>query len=186
MIHIGSVRDWAIVTNVRSWITSKRVSCLLSAAALVVATWGSAHAEVFSGILSASSPTMSGSIQLNLVEQTCGSVKNYPGENPGTFSYATHTFTHTGLGGCVTFKIYSDCNSLLLSVYVGAFDPANKAANYFGDTGSGFPTDEMSVSLGSGASVTLVVNKLSNDTTLCLYDILADITPPPTTSGATA
>jgi FG-GAP-like repeat len=183
MIHISSVRDWAIVTCVKSWITSKRVSYLLSAA-VVVATWGSAHAETISGTLNNFSPTMDGRVGTNLIERTCAAIKDYPGETPGEFRYATHTFTNTGPFGCVTFKVISyiceGLNSGQLSIYAGSFNPANKAANYYGDTGDFGAGQEMSVLLGPGDTVTLVVTELfssSGSITQCSYVILADTTP---------
>src|SRR5262245_40413841 len=128
MICTASLPNWTNTRSGASRVRSRRVSCVLSAAALVVATWGNAHAELFGGFLSATSNTMNGRLFHGGTERTCAAVKDYPGEvdTGSTFRYGTHTFTNTGVSGCVTFKI-TQGNCAFLSIYVGSFNPANKA-----------------------------------------------------------
>jgi FG-GAP-like repeat len=183
MIYSGSLRHGTNATTGTSRVRSRRVSCVLSAAALVVATWGSAHADAISGNLTSASFTMNGRLFLDGIEKLCNDIKPFPGES-GTavpFRYATNTFTNTGPSGCVTFKLVSN-TCAHLSIYAGAlsFNPANKAASYIGDTGIGSSADELSVFLNSGSSVTLVVTgsgRADIPPPDCPFTIQADITP---------
>ena len=122
----------------------------------------------------------------------CGDPKPCPGTSvsAGPFRYATHTYTNTGPGGCVTVVLHDLCgnNLFFASAYLGGFNPADVCANYLADVGTNLLTPTMSFYVVSNGVFTVVVNELFPNLACASYtlDLFGLPCPPPTLNVAPA
>jgi autotransporter-associated beta strand protein len=122
----------------------------------------------------------------------CGDPKPCPGTSvsSGPFRYATHTFTNTGPGGCVTVLLHDLCgnNLLFASAYSGGFNPADVCINYLADVGTNLLAPTMSFYVVSNGVFTIVVNELSPNLACSSYtlDLFGLPCPPPALNIAPA
>jgi autotransporter-associated beta strand protein len=116
------------------------------------------------GALNAQSPTMTQRMFRDAHPTLCSETKTCPGPSAavGNFRYATHTFTNTGAGGCMTVVLRDHCgnSSLFAAAYLGAFNPADLCAGYLADIGTNALAPSMSFHAASNAVFTVVVNEL--------------------------
>lgn len=108
-----------------------------------------------------SSGTQNDRIYRDAIPSSCASPKAWPGTlGWGTYTYDTYQLVNnTGMTQCVTMTVWVPGSDMVhLSVYNGAYDPANQGANYLADTGSSAygGSASLSVSVAAGQSVVAV------------------------------
>jgi hypothetical protein len=126
----------------------------------------------FNGTLGSNSITYPGSsgVQTDRVLRlgeisVCGSMKNFPGTAPGSYTYDQYSFTNDGPATCMTFSVTRQCagsSQFIFPVaYLGSFDPANISTNYLGDPGvRPDPYAAFSVDVPENSTVVLVVSEI--------------------------
>jgi hypothetical protein len=155
---------------------------LLASFVIALAPLCATHAHsrtLVSGTFEASSPVQTGRVFRDGREGTCAALKGYPGETDTTktFRYAEHPIFNSGPATCMSFKLVTSgiCHPHL-SIYLGAYNPANRAMNFVGDLGDdGLAGAEMSALIPANQWLTMVVTP-TNPTT-CAYSIAVDLTP---------
>jgi len=127
------------------------------------------------GALTPQSPTLPQRIVRDANPSVCGETKLCPGTSSavGPFRYATHTFTNTGVGGCVSVVLQDYCasQSLFATAYSGGFNPGDLCANYLADIGTNALASSMAFYVPSNGVFTVVVNELTPNGGCSAYNL---------------
>jgi hypothetical protein len=177
MISCSGHQRWSRDPSVPRRASNLATLAIIAGAALV---FTGAFASFFvRTVLDGSSPTMTDRMVRDGVPSTCAAVKSYPGELGSTsvYRYKVLAGTYPDPSGCATFKIVAGGTCAHISIYSPTFDPANRAANYLGDTGNSGNGRELSVRLARDQKFAIVLTDLTTTAADCVVDVYGRITP---------
>ena len=156
----------------------------IAAAAILAASYGSVYAVpvTVNSAFTGAEPTLGDRLTRNGTPSNCVGMKPYPGlQGAGAYSYRTDAIANAGVSQCMTVTINEGTcavNSTFISVYAGAFNPADLSQNYLGDAGvSG--NVSFQVTVPAATNLVFVTNRVASGANpACAYSFTYDLPIP--------